>query len=597
MAERKPLFMSASGWSEEMATTDSITLGALSMGGNIDMNSNKVTELAAGSGSGEALVYGQSSANLGDLTIASAGDINLSGGGEVLGLPTTPSGATAATSKSYVDGLVSGIGWKEPVIAMQLKGNDTVANINGLSPSAGDAYVMTDAGTLTAGSLAVVAGDFVEYSGSAWVKLASASGGFVPAGTRAVLAEGTIQSPYTDATDNDKIVEFSGSSNTGTDTGEAVNKASVLVQDDAHVGYYDNLAFVYEGTVPSGQWIQFTGAGAINAGDGLSYSGNTLNVNAGDGIEIATDYVAVDLEAAGSGTGGLQLVGSTPNKELGVAAGDGILLDANGVGVDIAASNPGLQLTGSSPNKELAALADTSAGVEITASGIAVDLAAAGSGTGGLEFDGSGDLQVKASGSEGIVLTATGVAIEIDDTPDTLDVDADGLKVVGVPSLFKINDVAVSANVTAANLGTLTAGSASNADSLHTHSGIEVDEAERIENDLNVDEAVAAADPIYITSTGDRVGKARADTDTKARVIAVAKVAQSTVGQPVVNVAIGECAGILSGATPGTPYYLQATGGIGTSLPAGGNRVIAVGYAISSTDLWVQIKDFGKKAA
>src|SRR3990167_741236 len=34
---------------------------------------------------------------------------------------------------------------------------------------------------------------------------------------------------------------------------------------------------------------------------------------------------------------------------------------------------------------------------------------------------------------------------------------------------FKIETVAVSANVTAANLGTFTAGSTSNADSLHTH--------------------------------------------------------------------------------------------------------------------------------
>ena len=596
MAERKPLFMGTTeGFAEEMATSDSMTLGGLSMGGNITMNSNQLAGLGAADASGEALVYGQSSANLGDLTIASAGDINLSGGGEVLGLPATPSGATAATSKTYVDGLVSGIGWKEPVVTMALKGNDTVANINGFSPAAGDAYVVTDSGTLTAGSLAVVAGDMAEYDGSAWVKIVGASGGFVPAGTRAVLAEGTIQSPYTNATDNDKIVEFSGSSNTGTDTGDTVNKASVLVQDDGHVGYWDNIAFVYEGTVPSGTWIQFTGAGTINAGDGLVYNGNILNVNPGDGIEILADRVAVDVAAAGSGTGGLQLTGTTPTKELEVKAGDGILLDANGVGVDIADTTPGLQLTGSSPNKELAVLVNTAAGLDVTASGVEVDLATSGTGTGGLEFDGSGDLQVKVSGSEGIVLTASGVAIEIDDTPDTLDVDADGLKVVGLPSLFKINNVAVGATVTAANLDTLTDGS--NADSLHSHTASAATEAPKVENTLtSATDTIANGDPVYVNGSAT-VGKALASTDAKARVIGVTRSGGGAAPATLEVTSVGICAGILSGATPGTPYYLQSAGGIGTGLPGAANRVIQVGFAYTATDLWVDLKDFGKKAA
>lgn len=43
------------------------------------------------------------------------------------------------------------------------------------------------------------------------------------------------------------------------------------------------------------------------------------------------------------------------------------------------------------------------------------------------------------------------------------------LKVVGVPSQFEIGGSATSANVTAANLGTLTAGVASDAGSLHSH--------------------------------------------------------------------------------------------------------------------------------
>ena len=41
----------------------------------------------------------------------------------------------------------------------------------------------------------------------------------------------------------------------------------------------------------------------------------------------------------------------------------------------------------------------------------------------------------------------------------------------------------------------------------------------------------------------------------------------------------------------------QATGGIGTSLPSAGNRVIQVGKAENATDLFVDIIDYGKKAA
>jgi hypothetical protein len=291
----------------------------------------------------------------------------------------------------------------------------------------------------------------------------------------------------------------------------------------------------------------------------------------------------------------LQLTGTTPTKELEVKAGDGILLDSNGVGVDIADTTPGLQLTGSSPNKELAVLGNTAAGIDVTASGIEVDLAAAGAGTGGLEFDGSGDLQVKVNGSEGIVLGANGVAIEIDDTPDTLDVGVSGLKVVGLPSLFKINDVAVGATVTAANFDTLTDGS--NADSLHVHASAEATEAPKVENTKNTAvDSVAVGDPVYINGS-DTVGKALANDDTKSRVIGVIRTGAGAAPQSVQFVSLGTCAGVLSGATPGTPYYLQTAGGIGTSLPGAANRVIQVGWALTASDLWVELKDYGKKAA
>ena len=47
MAERKPLYMSSEGFHVEMPITDSITLGGLTMGGNIVMATNLITGLGS----------------------------------------------------------------------------------------------------------------------------------------------------------------------------------------------------------------------------------------------------------------------------------------------------------------------------------------------------------------------------------------------------------------------------------------------------------------------------------------------------------------------------------------------------------------------
>jgi len=542
MAERKPMFMAADGFSEEMAIADSMTLGGLTMGGNVIMAANKITGLGAASASGDALAYGQSSASLAGLTLTA--DLAMGTNG-ISGLETTPSGANYAASKAYVDSLITGLGWKSPVDVFRLVGNATPTALNALGANAGAAYVVITApGTLTRGSLSVAIGDLVEDDGTNWVMIQANSGGFVPVGIRAILSgTDTLLAPYTDATDNDKIVEFSGSSNTGADTGDAVDKAAVLIQDPGHVGYYDNNGYVYEGTVPTGSWVQFTGAGTINAGAGLSKTGNTLDVNMGDGITNASDYVAIDLD-----------------------------------------TNPGLQLLGTTPAKKLSALADTTAGMEITASGIAIDLAA----TPGLQFTG-GDLDLLLSAT-GALEKSAGLSVKVEASNPTLAIDGsnqlgvkyDTLKGLGTSALGLVVKVDGS-SVTFDGSGQLQV------------SG--VSEATKIENTLAVSEAVAAADPVYWNGTNDQVGKALANDNAKARVMGVARTAQATPGQTAEVVSHGVLTTAFAGATVGTPYYLQAAGGIGTSVPGAGNRVILVGYAKNATDLWVQIIDYGKKAA
>lgn len=437
-----------------------------------------------------------------------SGDLAMSGGAKVTGL-AAPTAGGDAVNKTYADNLISGLQWREPADLLGLVGNLGFAAINALTPGDGDAYVLTDAGTLTTGSLAVVAGDMVQYNGTAWIKVVAASGGFPPDGTRAVLSTSTaLVSPYTDATDDGKIVEFDGTSLTGVDTGEATDGSAILINGEG--AYDENAAFVFDGAVPTGTWVQFSGAGQIVAGAGLTKDGNTLNVGAGDGIAVAADSVAVDL-----------------------------------------AANPGLEFSG-------------------------------------------GDLLVKVAGDKGIVLTANGVEIEIDDTPDTLDVDADGLKVVGVPSLFKVNDTAVGATVTAPNFDTLTDGS--NADSLHSHAAIPADEAKRIE-DTHTNDVIVAAKQVVRWTANDEITPAANDTAVNSRAIGVARTGGAADATSEI-VKVGVCAGALVGATVNTPYFLGAAGALVlmAAVPKPG-RMIRIGYAKNATDLDVQIADYGYRRA
>jgi hypothetical protein len=224
----------------------------------------------------------------------------------------------------------------------------------------------------------------------------------------------------------------------------------------------------------------------------------------------------------------------------------------------------------------------------------------------GLEFDSDvagGKLRVAVAANGGIQRNQTspyGLEIKLNGTTLALSGAGAGISVLGVPSNFTINGVATNfanpgtGQVTAPNLDTLTAGSSSNADSLHTHAAAPATEAEKVEKDMGcAGGTVAIGDPVYI-SAANKVDEADT-TDAKAKVIGVARTNPAANIVPVV--VAGVCDGILSSATAGVPYYLQDGGGLGTGLPGAARRVIQCGIAWNSTDLFVRILDFGKKAA
>lgn len=255
--------------------------------------------------------------------------------------------ASDAVNKGQLDAATLGLQWREPVDAKEYVGNLAETAIEALSPTAGDAYVVSAVdGDATIDGTAAAIGDIFEYNGSVFVKIVTNVGGFPPAGTRVIASTQTaLVSPLTDATDDGKIVEFGGASLTPDLTlGESTDGSAVLVKADG--SYFENNAYVFDGAVPTGSWIQFSSGvtvsfGTISADAGTNpvadSANDTLNLTGGDGItttgDSGTDTVtfAVDLEAAGVGTGGLAFdVG-----EIRVFAGPGIELTASGVEVDL----------------------------------------------------------------------------------------------------------------------------------------------------------------------------------------------------------------------------------------------------------------------
>ncbi len=589
MAERKFLFMASDGFSEEGATSDSTTLGGLTMGGNIDMNSaGKIVGSNAASADGDLLSYGQSGANLAGLAI-DTNDLTMNSK-KITGL-ADGSAAGDAVNKGQLDqAVISGGTVKEALLHEDQVDNDegvlaSIALIMENQPISGD-LVTTDDGT-TAREYGCVAGGDVQYA---------------IGGTVAITMQNLV-----DAINGDGTATCTASFSTDLD---AINTDGVVVITEA-----DNDGGAHK---VYGVWTTQVDVDIVDFGGELDYTKKSL-----------TDMPATEPGSTNFGMRRTQA--SLTDGEMHYVLNNDVIYSWD----DSADAWNEMSGGGSIPDATGAAGGGTKGKATYdTDYGLAVS---------------SGIVALNVTADKGLHYNSGALEIELDDTPDTLDADSDGLKVVGLPSLFKINGSAVGASVTTANLDDVLDGS--DADSLHTHTGTSVslnhsdlgtvttdqhhdqahvldggdhtvsglttgyvltatgattfafqtpgasEEAQRVENLMTAVEAVTKADPVYHSSTADKFGKADAGTDSKAFVFGVAKadIAQDAAGEVV---SYGPAAGVLSGATAGNKYYLDDTGGLkASSPPAGAKRVILIGWAMNATDLWVQPIDYGKKAA
>ena len=217
------------------------------------------------------------------------GNIVMSGGSTITGLPT-PSNANQAVPKSYVDTLIQGIVWRNPILDPNLVG---IVTAEPGSPVAGTTYLayggtypQTWTGSVTVNSLSIVSRTY----GGLWVVLKT-----LAAGDRLGLGidTGTPDASLTGISVNshalqksDLIQYVSGSPLLAAawtlpegQVGVAATMSNgVTVVVDVTEGS-PNSGHTYSFNLAANNWIEVAGPGAITAGNGLAFTGNVLNVN------------------------------------------------------------------------------------------------------------------------------------------------------------------------------------------------------------------------------------------------------------------------------------------------------------------------------
>lgn len=296
------------------------------------------------------------------------------------------------------------------------------------------------------------------------------------------------------------------------------------------------------GTTPI-TFVMFTSTTAITASTGLTKVGNDIRVKPGDGIEVSSNSWSTN-----------------------------VALDATA---------PGLRFTGSAGSGKLQTLQDGARGLAVDATGNYVKVGGAAAGVG---FDGSGNIESKLNPNGGLKHNSTGDDIKLADA--SVATSSSGLAVQNDPNggtQTGVSGIKVKLNGT-----TLVVGA----------SGLSVDHAPTVTGRFTADGVgIGAAKAVYF-SAADIISVASSTNNFangKYRVIGIAPSAILANGVGDV-VSEGVAVGVLSAATVNIPYYLSSSGGLVTigSVPAL-DRLIQIGFAKNSTDLFVDIKDMGIK--
>jgi len=107
-------------------------------------------------------------------------------------------------------------------------------------------------------------------------------------------------------------------------------------------------------------------------------------------------------------------------------------------------------------------------------------------------------------------------------------------------------------------------------------------------------ENLAAGDAVYIDAAGEAF---KADNDSGGASEAIGFARSTVLAAASVDVRIAGRAGGLSGLTVGARYYIGESGAITSTVPsASGEYIVQMGYAVSATEVVVQVLQLGRRA-
>lgn len=342
--------------------------GTVSATGAFNMNSHKITGVTNGTDPGDAVNFSQLDTKMdkagGTFTgaVGFAGDIYLSNGttfnadGVTLSSIGEPTASDDAATKGYVDAIAQGLDLKHSVKVATIGANialdGTVTAIDGVTLADGDRVLVKDQTVETENGIYVVT-DIV--TPSAWARAADANNtpaAEVTSGMFTYVEEGTVNAGA-------GFVIVSPNSATYTIGGIPAIELGV-----------DDILF-----------SQFSGAGQLVAGNGISISANVISLAssvAGAGLTYTSGVLAVGVGhglSVGADQIDLTLDGSTLSKSA-----SGLKVAAAGItATEINSSALGNGLQGGSGTALSIKLKATDSGLVVDGDGLAVDLLDLGS--------------------------------------------------------------------------------------------------------------------------------------------------------------------------------------------------------------------------
>ena len=320
-------------WSDSAGDITAVTAGAGLTGGGVsgavtlDVGAGDGISVAADSVAVDATVLrttGSQSVTSGTKTFATGTILAIATGAD-LTIADAPVSDTDAANKAYVDAVATGL--------------DVKKSVRVATTAALPAYTAAGSGvgkTLTANAVGVLTVDGVATVLNNRILVKDQAASHADHGIYKVTTEGTAGVAFvlTRAIDADTSTEMNSGMFTFAEEGTA-NADSGWVLSTNETIVVDTTALAFS---------QFSGAGSITAGAGLTKTGNTLDVVSGNtGIVVNADDITLTLNA----TSGLEIstglriadtvagAGLTiTSKILAVGAGDGISVAADTVAVD-----------------------------------------------------------------------------------------------------------------------------------------------------------------------------------------------------------------------------------------------------------------------